>query len=573
MPSTFSLAPSPKWYFVTAEGRPASGGLMYTYSSLNPTVPKPVYSDPAGTFPYINPIQLDGSGGTPVPIYWEFTGVANDYYYVVIRDEQGRIIASVNDFPLIEGGSAPITQNVDIENHFINGQFQYTVNDLFGGGAPEALSLPMSLAASDSIAVRVAPGGGSIDSIVPGEDYVGGSNFDNTGELRSSDLLVGWIFVKESGGGITDNISFVETDVGVGLPLMPGSNAPRYFEYEATGTASATDLRLSYIIYGVRNFSDETVTISFDANATVGSSATAVTASQFFGNTGGSASVVTSTPFTFPNSGWERKQVTINVPSVAGKSLGSANDDYISFDFNIPTNTIGKFQLANLQLQRGTFGGTQLYIPKTSNQVVSEILSELINGHLFKTGDFKLSINPYAPVGWISLTETAETIGSTASGATFSGECMRNLYILLWNTYSDAYAPVTTGRGASATADFSANKSLRFPDFPNRTVAAAGAGITGASGVGQGDPVNEGFLGSETHQLLTAELTPHTHTLIEGGGLNPVTIVPDTVTSIVTQLTEGQAFASTALSIGSTGGGDAFSIMQPTTFLYCHIKL
>ena len=58
------------------------------------------------------------------------------------------------------------------------------------------------------------------------------------------------------------------------------------------------------------------------------------------------------------------------------------------------------------------------------------------------------------------------TIGSAASGASSRANAdVANLYSYLWNNVADAYAAVSGGRGASAAADFAANKTLQLPDF------------------------------------------------------------------------------------------------------------
>src|SRR5258708_1610023 len=42
---------------------------------------------------------------------------------------------------------------------------------------------------------------------------------------------------------------------------------------------------------------------------------------------------------------------------------------------------------------------------------------------------------------------------------------------LLWNSWADAQAPVSSGRGASAAADFAAHKTITLPDLRGRVVA------------------------------------------------------------------------------------------------------
>lgn len=87
-----------------------------------------------------------------------------------------------------------------------------------------------------------------------------------------------------------------------------------------------------------------------------------------------------------------------------------------------------------------------------------------------------------APAGWIA--EIGGTIGSAASGATTRANAdTLNLYTLLWTEFSNAELPiqdssgVATTRGASAQADFDANKRMPTFDARSRFLRGADAGI------------------------------------------------------------------------------------------------
>lgn len=130
------------------------------------------------------------------------------------------------------------------------------------------------------------------------------------------------------------------------------------------------------------------------------------------------------------------------------------------------------------------------------------------------TGAFTGYWGTAAPAGWVFM--NGRTIGSAASGATerANADC-EALFKHLWN---DTGLTVSSGRGASAAADWTANKTITLPDTGGRVIAgldaaggstaknrltSGGAGITsttlGASG------------GTETHTLTTAQLAAHVH--------------------------------------------------------------
>lgn len=118
------------------------------------------------------------------------------------------------------------------------------------------------------------------------------------------------------------------------------------------------------------------------------------------------------------------------------------------------------------------------------------------------------------------------TIGSAASGATERANAdTQDLYIFYWGEYSNTIAPVTGGRGASATADFEANKPIQL-------LNGRDAGLFGMSGMGnsstgalssltfaQGDGTTPGsILGAPTVTITQANLPAITLTTTIAAG-------------------------------------------------------
>ena len=134
------------------------------------------------------------------------------------------------------------------------------------------------------------------------------------------------------------------------------------------------------------------------------------------------------------------------------------------------------------------------------------------------TGQVAGFLRTSAPAGWIKA--TAGTIGSAASGATVRANTdTQALYELFWTEFSNTVLPiqdsagVATSRGASAAADFAANK--RLPIFDLR--AEFLRGWDDGRGVDSGRT-----LGSAQAQDIQA----HTHTIplgnnATGGGGSP----------------------------------------------------
>jgi microcystin-dependent protein len=135
---------------------------------------------------------------------------------------------------------------------------------------------------------------------------------------------------------------------------------------------------------------------------------------------------------------------------------------------------------------------------------------------LFDTGDVKYTFKTSAPAGWIFMqgglgvgAGNGCTIGSAASGAVIRANAdTLPLYTLIWNGCSDAVAPVSGGRGASAAADFAANKMLTVPYLTGRSPIGAGA-ATASAGLSARN-LGQSY-GEENHLLLTSEMPSHFH--------------------------------------------------------------
>lgn len=173
------------------------------------------------------------------------------------------------------------------------------------------------------------------------------------------------------------------------------------------------------------------------------------------------------------------------------------------------------------------------------------------------TGTVLPYVTSTPPTGYLMF--NGESIGSAASGADQASADNEDLFTLFWDGMADAEAPVSSGRGANAAADWAANKTLTMPDPAGRSVigSGTGAGLT-ARTIGDTD-------GEEDHILSATEMPSHTHSAgptvpVGSGGGN-------------TNVASGTGAYGASYATSSAGSDGAHNNMQPWLALPMIIKL
>jgi len=211
------------------------------------------------------------------------------------------------------------------------------------------------------------------------------------------------------------------------------------------------------------------------------------------------------------------------------------------------------------------------------------------------TGDIKFRATGETITGWVKV--NAQTIGSASSGATGRANAdTQNLFVYLWANCTNAHCPVLGGRGATALADFNANKQLTLPDFRGRAPAGlddmgasaagriASSNVTSGGGDTQTTPLATG--GEANHVLTVGELATHNHTATDSGHTHPYTFnaIANAAggggnASVTGLAPTGAAFGTSVASgtanitVANNGSGTAHNTMAPFALGSFYIKL
>lgn len=184
------------------------------------------------------------------------------------------------------------------------------------------------------------------------------------------------------------------------------------------------------------------------------------------------------------------------------------------------------------------------------------------------TGDFPGRVSSFIgttpPAGWLML--NGDTIGNTGSGATQADSQFEELFELFWNSMADTEAPVSTGRGANAQADWDAGKTLTMPDARGRVLLGSG------QGGGLSNRVHGDADGAETHTLTEGELPSHNHDFRTDGAATRLFTTSGPSGFGGGGLPFNTATVQNLTATQSAGGGQAHNNMQPWLALNLIVK-
>lgn len=191
-------------------------------------------------------------------------------------------------------------------------------------------------------------------------NYIINSNFDFWQRATSQSTIL-------SGGYVADRFN-VEYDGTLGTHTLSRQaftlgqtdvpNNPTYFMRwnHTTAGSGSTYRRIGQRIESARTLAGKTTTLTFWAKCA--STATVnVGYRQFFGTSGSPSAAVENTSVTSINltTTWQRFTVQMTIPSIAGKTLGTDNNDYLAVLLSLPINAVMTIDLAQVMYNEGAY--------------------------------------------------------------------------------------------------------------------------------------------------------------------------------------------------------------------------
>jgi hypothetical protein len=180
--------------------------------------------------------------------------------------------------------------------------------------------------AIDTSVWNVGYGQAGKNKIINGDFGINQRNFSSS-TISAEYNFDRWRTVYTGGTSTTTPQTFA-----LGTAPVAGYEGRNFYRVAITGQSAVTDsVRVQEEMESVRTFAGQTIAVSFWAKAATGTPKIAVNMAQNFG-TGGSPStgVDISTGTVTLSTSWARYSLSVAVPSIAGKTIGTNNNDAFS---------------------------------------------------------------------------------------------------------------------------------------------------------------------------------------------------------------------------------------------------
>ncbi len=468
--------------------------------------------------PLDNPLNLssvgtiqDPNGNDVIPFYYPFDetnqNVAQPYYITVYSvDSNGNpavLQFTRENFPFQPSNFSPTVQNPTWRNYILNNVYWRNIG---------------ALNCTNVTAQVIAP-----------SQHEGYTN----GDIQ---------FLKSTTGA-TDNLAFLPM-----TEVLDDDITPEYYlNMECSGTQAGETVKcIQYpISLHVATLSNVPATVVFQGQNVAGSTNNYVDLYiyQYLGTGALSQPAPILIQRVVLGNTFQKFSIPFIFPDASGLTLGLGGDDALFLRVQYPLSALFEVNHTKPQIYLSTD------VPDNDFDTYDQIES-IINSP--RTGDYKTSLNSFQPFGYVIVNDG--NIGDAASSATTRANIDTwPLYNMLWSGVNDTFAPVSTGRGANAYADFTANKTIGLPKALGRVL--------------QGLPTSSTFTYDHTTSLLTVTdatlYYPGSPVILTNtGGALPAAfsggvvyyVIPVSGTTFKLASTYANALAGTAVAAGADNG-------------------
>jgi hypothetical protein len=229
-----------------------------------------------------------------------------------------------------------------------------------------------------TINTTAAPFAAAKNKIINGDYFVNQRNFtsNTTSGLFNFDR---W-YQLNSGGSFT----VTPQTFTPGAAPVSGYEGRTFLQGITASQSAAGDYAiLTQKIESVRTLAGQTATISFWAKASSGTPKVALEVGQSFG-TGGSPSsqVLTNAGAVTISTSWARYSVTVAIPSISGKTLGTNNDSFIDLLLWVSAGSTYASRASSIGIQNNTFQFWGVQVEAGSTATAFQTASGTIGGEL-----------------------------------------------------------------------------------------------------------------------------------------------------------------------------------------------